>query len=87
MADALTGAPEMPTLPAFSHFLENTTHDMQRDAIRAYARAHGQAMAEHARRVALEDAANLCDDRSTIEGIAQDCRDAIRAAAQQKGSS
>jgi hypothetical protein len=33
---------ELPPLPAFSYFLENSTHDMQRDAIRAYAKAYAR---------------------------------------------
>lgn len=50
---ALAGHPagqqaELPPLPAFSHFLENSTHDMQRDAIRAYAKAYARlALAGH----------------------------------------
>lgn len=35
----MTGLPE---LPAFSHFLENSTHEMQRDAIRVFARAYAE---------------------------------------------
>jgi hypothetical protein len=60
----------------------------------ASARAYGQAMAEHARRVALEEAADRCeaiahkymhltDDR--ISDAADECKDAIRAAAQTQG--
>ncbi len=104
MADALTGAPEMPETVAYRWIPSETWRDYVHSndaALRdialecgvpvenlvtaASARAYGQAMAEHARRVALEEAAKLCDDRSTIEGIAQDCRDAIRAAAQTQG--
>jgi len=35
-------AGELPPLPAFSYFLENSTHDMQRDAIRAYAKNYAR---------------------------------------------
>lgn len=37
-----------PEMPAFSHFLENSTHEMQKDAIRAYAKQFASACVEEA---------------------------------------
>lgn len=42
-------------------------------------RAYAQAVADERVREALERAAQICDDESSVEGIAQRCRDAIRA--------
>ncbi len=82
MADALTGAPEMPepVAHAAGDWMRAITetelalipNGERRDRCRAMYRvalvrlgdaiAYGQAMAEHARRVALEEAAKLCDE-------------------------
>ena len=71
-ADALTGAPEMPEPVALATSLlgdyvgftqPKGMRMRKRDPIytAGQMRAYGQAMAEHARRVALEEAAKLCE--------------------------
>jgi hypothetical protein len=80
----------LPPLPEFSHFLENSTHEMQRDAIRAFARS----FAEEAVRLERERCAEICEaqaDRfmqgSPMEGnkpyAATECAIAIRARSQE----
>ena len=68
-----------PDLPRLSYFLETSTHDMQRDAIRAYGL--------QCYRLAMERAAQMCDEKATrinSTWIAKDIAAAIRALAQQE---
>ena len=46
---------DLPPLPAFSHFLENSTHEMQRDAIRAYARAYAEEAVKQEREACAQE--------------------------------
>lgn len=41
--EAPTRTEKVPAFPAFSYFLENSTYEMQKDAIRAYARDYAKA--------------------------------------------
>jgi hypothetical protein len=104
-ADALTGAPEMPAeldalIDAFGQICyEGSTAPREKQAIIDAVRAYGQAMAEHARRVALEEGFEagwrvvardwaMRDDLLADIGspaYLADMTRAIRAAAQQKG--
>lgn len=55
-------------MPALSHFLENSTHDMQRDAIRAYALQYAEQRVREEREACLaEIETGIWFDKTTEE--------------------